>query len=235
MVIYILYFRYNVVSVVSEQSDVRVELLFLWWLTFRHSVRTLFQNYFSLLFLTNAGNTLSLYQWFCMTRIHFMLVYNADIKNEVQTHFKIFRSKLYFNNVLLVSLPARSPFFFSFSIADLSSVLLSVCTLFILVTLGGRSVVSEQSDVRVELLFLWWLTFRHSVRTLFQNYFSLLFLTNAGNTLSLYQWFCMTRIHFMLVYNADIKNEVQTHFKIFRSKFYLNKCCVLDFQLEKVN
>ena len=96
--------------------------------------------------------------------------------------------------------------------ADLSSVLLSVRTLFILVTLGGRSVVSEQSDVRVEMLFLWWLTFRHSVRTLFQNYFSLLFLTNAGNTLSLYQWFCMTRIHFMLVYNADIKNEVQTHF-----------------------
>ena len=30
-----------------------------------------------------------------------------------------------------------------------------------------ESVVSEQSDVRVELLFLWWLTFRHSVRTLF--------------------------------------------------------------------
>ena len=113
---------------------------------------------------------------------------------------------LHFNNMLLVSFPARSPFF-SFSIADLTSVLLSVCMLFILITLGGRSVVSEQSDVHVELLFLWWLTFRHSVRTLFQNYFSLLFLANAGNTLLLYQWFCMTRIHFTLVYNADITKK----------------------------
>ena len=75
-----------------------------------------------------------------------------------------------------------------------------------------HSVVSEQSDVRVELLFLWWLTFRHSVRTLFQNYFSLLFLTNAGNTLLLYQWFCMTRIHFTLVYNADIKKKSRLSF-----------------------
>ena len=78
--------------------------------------------------------------------------------------------------------------------------------------------MSEQSDVHVELLFLWWLTFRHSVR-LFQNYFSLLFLTNAGNTLLLYQWFCITRIHFTLVYNADIKkNKNRTHFLNIRDK-----------------
>ena len=43
------------------------------------------------LILTNAGNTLLLHQWFCMTRIHFTLVYNADIKkNKDQTQFWIF-------------------------------------------------------------------------------------------------------------------------------------------------
>ena len=37
----------------------------------------------------------------------------------------------------------------------------------------GRSVMSEQSDVHVELLVLCWLTLPRSVRTLFQKTFSL--------------------------------------------------------------
>ena len=62
---------FSLITVVSEHLVVLVELLLLWWLTFWHSVRKLFQINFSLLFLTNAGNMLSLNQWYCMTHIHF--------------------------------------------------------------------------------------------------------------------------------------------------------------------